>query len=79
MNLDDRPAAISEAIAEHARNTADLDPEFCGCRGGGWVLSSWDSWHQCPAHPGHPHPEADYPQEPVDLCPLDGRPLTPLF
>ncbi len=38
---------------------SDPDPDVCECRGSGWFLSSVDTWHECPAHRGQPHPE-DY-------------------
>lgn len=37
-----------------------LAPEDCACRGGGWILSQIDTWHQCPDHyTGQRHPEDD--------------------
>lgn len=62
----DRAATIGESIAERIRNTAHHDPEVCECRGGGWMLSPWDTWNPCPAHPGMPHPE-DYQDDPNPL------------
>ena len=73
------PATISEAISEAIYNTMDLDPRCCPCRGGGWHLSSWDSWHKCPTHfRGQRHPEMDYPETPYDVDPVDGRPVPPM-
>lgn len=40
------------------------DPNKCPCRGGGWVLSEVDTWHQCPSHySGQRHPEDDHDDE----------------
>ena len=37
---------------------ATEDAETCLCRGGGWVSSELDTWHQCPIHyKGQLHPE----------------------
>lgn len=47
---------------------ADLDsalwneqnPRLCPCRGSGWLLSDYDTWHRCCTHGnGVPHPEDD--------------------
>ena len=38
---------------------ADPDPKKCLCRGFGWALSDVDTWHECPIHKGHRHPEDD--------------------
>jgi hypothetical protein len=62
----DEKATIGQAIQEHVRNVANPDPTQCGCHGVGWILSSWDTWSQCPAHPGRPHPEMDPPDD-VDI------------
>lgn len=37
-----------------------LNPNTCPCRGSGWLLSDYDTWHRCVTH-GHnvPHPEDD--------------------
>jgi len=46
---------------------ADPNPFACLCRGTGWFLSDFDSWHQCPWHGENvPHPEEnnqDYDSE----------------
>lgn len=26
------------------------DKKDCACRGYGWILSDWDTWHRCPIH-----------------------------
>lgn len=53
-------ATMQQAVNEYVQNVADLNPEHCACRGSGWTLSNYDSWHPCPAHHrGQPHPE-DY-------------------
>jgi hypothetical protein len=42
-------------------NTAywcETNPRQCPCRGSGWLLSDYDTWHRCAAHgAGVPHPE----------------------
>jgi hypothetical protein len=39
----------------------ELEEDTCVCRGRGWVLSPFDTWHPCPQHYGlHPHPEEEY-------------------
>ena len=36
-----------------------LNPSTCPCRGRGWMLSDYDTWHACSTHNrGQPHPEA---------------------
>lgn len=58
-----------EAYAEEIRRGvwADPNPNRCGCRGGGWWVSDFDSWHRCPFHgDGVPTPECDYPEEARD-------------
>lgn len=55
------------------------DPAHCGCSGG-WFLTDFDTWEECPAHRGRPHPEDEPPVEPVfqihienaDGSPYDG-------
>lgn len=38
---------------------ANRNPARCECRNG-WLLSDWDTWHQCPLHgKGVPHPEEE--------------------
>lgn len=40
------------------------NPKLCPCHGKGWMLSDYDTWHQCPLHgKGVPHPERDLPNE----------------
>ena len=34
--------------------------EHCGCRGGGWHSTEFDSWHPCPER-GHEGPHPEYP------------------
>jgi len=73
-------ATIPEAIRESIHNTTHADPRVCPCRGGGWRLSDWDSWHKCPIHHrGQSHPEMDYPEAPYDVDPVDARPLAPSY
>lgn len=40
----------------------EIDPRQCPCRGSGWILSDFDTYHRCQAH-GHgvPHPEEEEP------------------
>lgn len=33
------------------------NPGQCPCRGSGWLLSDFDTWHRCGLHGGTPHPE----------------------
>lgn len=37
------------------------DASKCWCRGEGWVLSDWDTWHKCRYHYDSkvPHPESE--------------------
>ena len=35
------------------------DTAKCWCRGSGWILSDWDSFHECPCHPGKNHPDLE--------------------
>ena len=42
---------------------ADADKAKCPCKGG-WYLSDFDTWHECPEHhAGEPHPEDMDPRE----------------
>lgn len=44
--------------------------DACAYRAGrcsGWFLSDVDTWHECPVHPGRPHPEDDF-QNPYEGC-----------
>ena len=45
---------------QELKSHADPDPDRCPCGGGGWLLSSFDTWEHCPfaGHTG-PHPEED--------------------
>lgn len=37
---------------------AEINPVRCPCRGSGWLLSDFDTFHACPVHGnGVPHPE----------------------
>lgn len=39
----------------------DIDPAKCPCRGSGWLLSDYDTWHRCRTHGiGVPHPEDEH-------------------
>ena len=39
---------------------ADPNPYRCPCRGTGWLVSDYDTYHRCPLHGGGaPHPEDD--------------------
>lgn len=35
------------------------NPSQCPCRGRGWLLSDFDTWHACNEHGGTPHPESE--------------------
>jgi hypothetical protein len=50
---------------------AESDVKHCACRGGGWMLSDYDTWHKCPIHyDGQRHPEqADWEAEMADEYP----------
>lgn len=41
---------------------ANHDPELCLCKGSGYALSDFDTWHVCPYHctATSKHPEYDY-------------------
>lgn len=42
-------------------NWANINPAKCPCRGLGWMLSNYDTWHQCPYHgKGVPHPDYEH-------------------
>lgn len=45
----------------------------CGCSGG-WFLTDFDTWEECPAHRGQRHPEDPIPVLRVDVENLDGTP-----
>jgi hypothetical protein len=37
---------------------AEINPASCPCRGRGWFLSDYDTYHRCPIHGnGVPHPQ----------------------
>lgn len=48
---------IAAAINAEINASCTADPNQCGCRGTGWFLSDYDSWHACPCHPHRAHPE----------------------
>ena len=49
-----------EALQQSVRDKVNPDPKQCGCHGTGWILSDFDTWHECPAHyKGQRHPEDD--------------------
>jgi len=55
---DFRAPTQTEIDRADARSQVERDPERCGCRGGGWILTNRDVWHTCPVHhDGQPHPE----------------------
>ena len=49
----------SDLIRHIGYTETDTDPKNCICGGGGWWLSTFDTWVKCGAHLG-PHPEGDY-------------------
>lgn len=56
--------------------------EKCPCQGGGWILSEFDTWHQCPDHyKGHRHPES--PEwaiaEVVEVFKIEGGEKIPIY
>lgn len=51
-------SSISDNIYAQMTVSCVSDKSECWCRGSGWVLTDWDSWHQCPCHyDGQPDPE----------------------
>lgn len=51
-------ATPTDAMREFAANVACPEAEECPCRGGGWVLTNYDTYERCPTHfTGQPHPE----------------------
>lgn len=65
--------SIKESIAAQIAYDCRPDASECWCRGSGWVLSNWDSFHRCPYHyDGQPHPEESEPEydsaEPCDCA-----------
>ena len=50
---------IQHYMDEYVNRYAWADESIfkCGCRGSGWWLSELDTRHECPWHPGHPHPD----------------------
>jgi hypothetical protein len=57
MYPNDYGTSIMASIQAQMQYDCTPDAETCWCRGSGWVLTDWDSFHQCPCHPGKPHPE----------------------
>ena len=54
--------SLQEEYNEFRRGLwATQDPEECPCGGRGYVLSDFDTWHECPVHhvEGQHHPEDD--------------------
>lgn len=55
--------SIMESIRAQMSYDCRPDTARCWCRGSGWVVSDWDSAHECPHHyRGQPGPEAE-PEE----------------
>jgi len=43
------------------------NPVLCECKGRGWILSDFDTWHQCKIHGKDvPHPEWEYEEGDFD-------------
>lgn len=53
------PVVVGRAFGGEVAIWVHEKAEHCGCRGGGWHSTDYDSWHKCPHHDG-PHPEYDY-------------------
>jgi hypothetical protein len=55
---EDRPATVSEACREYARNYGATRPERA------WILTDFDTWEPNPSYSGPPvpHPEDDFPR-----------------
>jgi hypothetical protein len=58
---------LHSAIMQDVYKNTHPAAEHCSCRGYGWILSDYDTWHECRFHKGLPHPEApddfDYEKE----------------
>lgn len=50
-------------IDAEMRAAALENPSHCPCRGRGWMLSDFDTWHRCPIHEGLPNPDPEYLDE----------------
>ena len=73
MGLQEAYNAEVEAI--RTGQMSHVDEAQCGCRGG-WFLTDFDTWEECPAHPGRRHPE-DYQEMPffqIHIENADGSP-----
>ena len=46
---------------------AHPNPGRCPCRGGGWLVSDYDTVHGCGLHGGAPHPEDEEGHETFDF------------
>lgn len=57
----DNVATLAEQVAAYPAQVAFAalhDGKECQCRNG-WILSPFDSWHECPVHyANQSHPEA---------------------
>jgi len=50
--------SIGACIQTQMEYDCEPDAATCWCRGSGWVLSDWDSWHECRHHyRGQPTPD----------------------
>jgi hypothetical protein len=58
MSLQD--AFMQTKWAIEAGYHSHRDPARCECHGSGWILTDFDTWHECPLHRGRPHPEDPY-------------------
>ena len=49
---------MKELICQLAHSMAREESGDCACHGGGWILTDYDTWHQCPFHySNQTHPE----------------------
>jgi hypothetical protein len=53
-----RPYQVGSAFGGPVAIMVHQDAEICGCYGGGWHITDYDSIHRCPMHrPTRHHPE----------------------
>ena len=74
MGLQEAYNAEVEAI--RSGQLSHPDESKCGCRGG-WFLTDFDTWEECPCHRGRRHPEDEPELDPwlcIDIEQADGSP-----
>ena len=50
---------LEAAVNQSVQQGTYPEAEQCTCRGYGWILSDYDTWHECRFHKGKPHPELE--------------------